>query len=125
MLCPNNCDGQPPTSAGAVLITADTLYAIAPMQIRQLKTVRGKEFSEQSCAKGSMANQGETGDARFSYLPGLDGLRVFPVIAVLLYHAVESLSYGRRRTQNLTAVEVPDEEKPRVIAAYLDRWGIR
>jgi deazaflavin-dependent oxidoreductase (nitroreductase family) len=33
------------------------------------------------------------------------------------------LEYGRRRTQLFTAVEVPDEEKPRVIAAYLDRWG--
>jgi deazaflavin-dependent oxidoreductase (nitroreductase family) len=32
------------------------------------------------------------------------------------------LEYSRRRTQNFTAVEVPDEEKPRVIAAYLDRW---
>jgi deazaflavin-dependent oxidoreductase (nitroreductase family) len=33
------------------------------------------------------------------------------------------LEYSRRRTQNFTAVEVPGEEKPRVIAAYLDRWG--
>jgi len=33
------------------------------------------------------------------------------------------LEYRRRRTQRFTAVEVPDEEKPRVIAAYLDRWG--
>lgn len=33
------------------------------------------------------------------------------------------LQYGRRRTEPFTAVEVPDEEKPRVIAAYLDRWG--
>jgi deazaflavin-dependent oxidoreductase (nitroreductase family) len=33
------------------------------------------------------------------------------------------LEYGRRRTQLFTAVEVPDEEKPRVIAAYLDWWG--
>jgi len=33
------------------------------------------------------------------------------------------LEYSRRRTQRFTAVEVSDEEKPRVIAAYLDRWG--
>jgi deazaflavin-dependent oxidoreductase (nitroreductase family) len=33
------------------------------------------------------------------------------------------LEYGRRRTQSFTAVEVPDEEKPRLIGAYLDRWG--
>ena len=33
------------------------------------------------------------------------------------------LEYGRRRAQPFTAVELPDEEKPRVIAAYLDRWG--
>ena len=33
------------------------------------------------------------------------------------------LEHGRRRTQRFTAVEVSDEEKPRVIAAYLDRWG--
>jgi deazaflavin-dependent oxidoreductase (nitroreductase family) len=33
------------------------------------------------------------------------------------------IEYGRRRTQPFTAVEVPDAEKPRVIAAYLDRWG--
>jgi deazaflavin-dependent oxidoreductase (nitroreductase family) len=33
------------------------------------------------------------------------------------------LQYGRRRTESFTAVEVPDEEKPRLIAAYLDRWG--
>ena len=33
------------------------------------------------------------------------------------------LEYGRRRAQPFTAVEVPDEEKPRVIAAYLDQWG--
>jgi deazaflavin-dependent oxidoreductase (nitroreductase family) len=32
------------------------------------------------------------------------------------------LQYGRR-TESFTAVEVPDEEKPRLIAAYLDRWG--
>jgi deazaflavin-dependent oxidoreductase (nitroreductase family) len=30
--------------------------------------------------------------------------------------------YGRR-TEPFTAVEVPDEEKPRVIEAYLKRWG--
>ena len=35
----------------------------------------------------------------------------------------EEIEYGRRRTKHLTAVEVPSEEKPRVIAAYLDRWG--
>jgi deazaflavin-dependent oxidoreductase (nitroreductase family) len=28
-----------------------------------------------------------------------------------------------RRTEPFTAVEVPDEEKPRVITAYLARWG--
>jgi deazaflavin-dependent oxidoreductase (nitroreductase family) len=33
------------------------------------------------------------------------------------------LRYGRRRTEPFTIVEVPDEEKPRVIATYLDRWG--
>jgi deazaflavin-dependent oxidoreductase (nitroreductase family) len=33
------------------------------------------------------------------------------------------LQYGRRRTEDFRALEVPDEEKPRVIAAYLDRWG--
>jgi deazaflavin-dependent oxidoreductase (nitroreductase family) len=33
------------------------------------------------------------------------------------------IEYGRRRTQPFTAVEMPDEEKPRVIEAYLDRWG--
>ncbi len=33
------------------------------------------------------------------------------------------LQYGRRRTEPFTLVEVRDEEKPRVIAAYLDRWG--
>ncbi len=32
------------------------------------------------------------------------------------------LQYGRR-TEAFTAVEVPDEEKPRVIEAYLARWG--
>ena len=32
------------------------------------------------------------------------------------------LQYGRRRTEPFMIVEVPDEEKPRVIAAYLDRW---
>ena len=26
-------------------------------------------------------------------------------------------------TETFTAVEVPDEEKPRVIEAYLERWG--
>ena len=35
------------------------------------------------------------------------------------------LQYGRRRIERFTAVEVPDAEKPRLIAAYLDRWGIR
>src|SRR4051812_39741890 len=87
MLRPNSCGGQPPTSAGAVLITADTLYAIAPMRIRQLKTGWGREFSKQPRTTGSIANQGETGDLRLSYLPGLDGLRAFAVTAVLLYHA--------------------------------------
>ena len=33
------------------------------------------------------------------------------------------LQYGRRGTEPFTIVEVLDEEKPRVIAAYLDRWG--
>ncbi len=33
------------------------------------------------------------------------------------------LQYGRRRSEPFTIVEVRDEEKPRVIAAYLDRWG--
>ena len=33
------------------------------------------------------------------------------------------LQVGRRRTELFTIVEVPDEEKPQVIAAYLDRWG--
>ncbi len=32
------------------------------------------------------------------------------------------LQYGRR-TEPFTAVEVPDEEKPQVIEAYLKRWG--
>src|SRR5215217_9630572 len=33
------------------------------------------------------------------------------------------LQYGRRRTEPFTIVEGADEEKPRVIAAYLARWG--
>lgn len=33
------------------------------------------------------------------------------------------LRYGRRRTEPFRAVEVPDEGKPRLIGAYLDRWG--
>ena len=33
------------------------------------------------------------------------------------------LQYGRRGTEAFRAVEVPDKEKPRVIEAYLDRWG--
>ncbi len=33
------------------------------------------------------------------------------------------LQYGRRRTEPVTILEVAEEEKPRVIAAYLDRWG--
>ena len=32
------------------------------------------------------------------------------------------LQYGRRRIEPFMAVEVPDAEKPRLIAAYLDRW---
>ena len=33
------------------------------------------------------------------------------------------LQYGRRRTEPFTATEVPDEEKPPIIEAYLQRWG--
>ena len=33
------------------------------------------------------------------------------------------LQYDRRRIEPFTAVEVPDAEKPRLIAAYLNRWG--
>jgi deazaflavin-dependent oxidoreductase (nitroreductase family) len=33
------------------------------------------------------------------------------------------LLYGRRGTEDFRAVEVPDEEKPRLIEAYLDQWG--
>src|SRR5215213_450934 len=60
---------------------------LAPMEIRQLETKRGKGFSRQPLDGGSFAHQDETGDVQFSYLPGLDGLRAFAVIAVLLYHA--------------------------------------
>ncbi len=33
------------------------------------------------------------------------------------------LRYGRRRTETFAATEVPDEEKPLIIEAYLQRWG--
>ena len=33
------------------------------------------------------------------------------------------LQYGRRRTGPFTATEVPNEEKPPIIEAYLQRWG--
>ena len=33
------------------------------------------------------------------------------------------LQYGRRRTEPFTATEVPDEGKPPIIEAYLQRWG--
>ena len=33
------------------------------------------------------------------------------------------LQYGRRGTEAFRAVEVSDKEKPRVVEAYLDRWG--
>ena len=60
---------------------------LAPMEIRQRETGRRKGFSRRALDEGSFAHQGETGDVRLSYLPGLDGLRAFAVIAVLFYHA--------------------------------------
>src|SRR5918996_5994324 len=67
---------------------------LAPMEIRQPETGRGKEFSRQPLDRGSITHQGESGDVRLSYLPGLDGLRAFAVIAVLLYHAELSWIMG-------------------------------
>src|ERR671921_2715367 len=61
---------------------------LAPMEIRQPETGRGKGFSRQPLNRGSVARQSETGDVRLSYLPSLDGLRAFAVIAVLLHDAL-------------------------------------
>jgi peptidoglycan/LPS O-acetylase OafA/YrhL len=60
---------------------------LALMAMRLLRTRRGNRFSRQPLNGGRFAHQGEPGDARLSYLPGLDGLRAFAVTAVLLYHA--------------------------------------
>src|SRR5919199_2143905 len=60
---------------------------LTPMEIRQREPGRRKGFSRRALDGGSFAHQGETEDVRLSYLPGLDGLRAFAVIAVLFYHA--------------------------------------
>jgi peptidoglycan/LPS O-acetylase OafA/YrhL len=60
---------------------------LAPMGMRQLETGQSEGPSKKPFDGDGSARQGETGGVRFSYLPGLDGLRAFAVIAVLLYHA--------------------------------------